>query len=62
MRAPSSAETVLLANLHTLSQHVLTHSNSRKTLPNHLQTQDLSKKLKDESGGLDLLGYIEFQR
>jgi hypothetical protein len=25
------------------------------------QTQDLAKKLK-ESGGLDLMGYIEFQR
>lgn len=28
----------------------------------HPQTQDLSKKLKDESGGMDLMGYIEFQR
>ncbi|KAI8467685.1 MAG: hypothetical protein J3K34DRAFT_523567 [Monoraphidium minutum] len=26
------------------------------------KTQDLAKKLKDESGGLDLMGYIEFQR
>jgi hypothetical protein len=26
------------------------------------QTQDLSRRLKDESNGLDLLGYIEFQR
>ena len=29
--------------------------------PHHHQTQDLAKKLK-ESGGLDLMGYIEFQR
>lgn len=31
-------------------------------IPSHPpQTQDLAKKLK-ESGGLDLMGYIEFQR
>ena len=27
-----------------------------------LQLQDLAKKLKNESGGLDLMGYIELQR
>lgn len=31
-------------------------------LTGRLQTQDVTKKLKDESGGMDLMGYIEFQR
>lgn len=40
--------------------HTHTHTNIRK--PTHVHIQDLSKKLKDEGGGLDLMGYIELQR
>lgn len=28
----------------------------------HPHSQDLAKKLKDQTGGLDLMGYIELQR
>jgi len=38
--------------------HAATTTNNTTTTT----AQDLSKKLKDESGGLDLMGYIELQR
>ena len=30
--------------------------------PRPPKTQDLGKKLNDESGGMDLMAYVEFQR
>lgn len=69
----NAALLVALANVHLAAHHDGQAARTQlqlavKAAPSLIEryfvfaTQDLSKKLKDEGGGLDLMGYIEFQR
>ncbi|KIY92722.1 hypothetical protein MNEG_15241, partial [Monoraphidium neglectum] len=73
-RFPNNATLLInTANIHIVARHDGQAARTQlqlavKTSPSLIQryfifaTQDVTKKLKDESGGMDLMGYIEFQR